>query len=118
MKTLGDSDSFNMSSYFHSKYISKYENYLSVKKVSETVTITSSFYFSGVDKADIEKSFGNLNFSKVGTLKSIPTKCLKVTSDVRSPYLPAIWNQELILNKIFPQELKLAYLQLCIRRST
>ena len=79
--------------------IRKYENHPSVKKISETVTITSTFHFTGVDNTDLEKSIGNLNSSKVQTLKNIPAKCLKVTSDVCSPFLAAIWNQELTLNK-------------------
>ena len=79
-----------------------------MKKISETVTITSTFHFSGVDKAYLEKSIGNLNSSKVVTFINIPTKCLKVTSDIFSPFLEAIWIQELILNKKFPQKLKLA----------
>ena len=61
----------------------------------ETMNITSTFYFPSVDKAEVEKSIGNLNSSKVRTFKSIPTKCLKVTSDICRPFLAAIWNQEL-----------------------
>ena len=34
-------------------------------------------------------------------------QCLKVTSDICSLFLTVIGNQELILNKKFPQELKL-----------
>ena len=79
-----------------------------MRKISETITITPTFHFSGVDKADVEKLIGNLNSSKAGTLKNIPIKCLKVTSDICSPFLAAIWNQELILNKEFSQKLKLA----------
>ena len=88
--------------------IRNYENHPSVKKIRETITITSTFHLSGVDKANVEKSIGNLNFSKVGTFKSILTKCLKVTSDICSPFLAAIFNQELILNEKFAQKLKLA----------
>ena len=111
MKTLGVSDSFNISNYSHSdpvnNAIRNYENHSSVKKIRETITITSTFHFSDVDKADVEKSIGNLNSSKVGTFKNILTKCLKVTSDMCSPFLATIWNQKLILNKKFPQELNL-----------
>ena len=38
----------------------------------------------------------------------MPTKRLKVISDICSLFLTAIWNQELILNKEFPPKLKLA----------
>ena len=53
-----------------------------MKKITKTVT----FHFSGVDKTDVEKSIGNLNYSKVGTFKSISKKCLKVTSDICSQF--------------------------------
>ena len=77
-----------------------------MKKIRET--ITSNFYIADVDRADVEKSIGNSNSSKVGTFKNIPKKCLKVTSDMCNPFLEAIWNQELLLNKKFPQKLRLA----------
>ena len=57
--------------------VRKYENYPGVKKISEAATITSTFHFSSVDKADVEKSIGNLNSSKVGTSKNIPIKYLQ-----------------------------------------
>ena len=58
-----------------------------MRKVNESVTIVSTFHFLGVDKADVEKSFGNLNSSKVETFISIPTKFLKMTSGICSPFL-------------------------------
>ena len=42
------------------------------------------------------------------TFKNIPTKCLKVTSDVCWPFLSAIWNESRAYLKTFPQKLKLA----------
>ena len=87
-----------MSSYSHSDPVSnairKYENHKGVKKISETITITSTFHFSGNDKAGVEKSFGKSKFSKVGTFKNIPAVCLKVTSDIWSLFLVATWNEE------------------------
>ena len=44
----------------------------SVKKIRQIITITSTFYFFGVDKADLQKSIGNLISSKVETFKHIP----------------------------------------------
>ena len=80
-----------------------WQNNSSVKKVNKAIIITSTFHFSGVDKADVEKSIDNLTSSKEGTLKNVSTK---VTSDTCSLFLAAIWNQELFLNKKFPQKLK------------
>ena len=91
-----------------SNAIKKYEIHPSVKKITESVTITSTFNFSGVDKADLGKSIGNLRSSRVGTFKNIPTKCMKVTSNICSLFLAAIWNQELILNEKFPKKQKLS----------
>ena len=70
MSNYSDSDPVNNA-------IRKYKNYSSVKKTSKTITIASTFHFSDFDKADIEKSFGNLNSSKVGTFKNIPRNALK-----------------------------------------
>ena len=61
-----------------------------MKKIRETITITSNFHFSGVDKADVEKSIGNLISSKVGTFKNIPTKCRNMTSGICRPLYAAI----------------------------
>lgn len=83
--------------------IRKYENHPSVK--SETIAITSTVHFSGVDKADEENSTGDLNSSQVGTSENIPRKCLKVTSDECSPFVVTIWNQNHILNKKFMRKL-------------
>ena len=43
-------------------------------------------------------------------------KCLKVTSDIGSPFLAGIWNEEDILNKRFPQKLKVADKTLAYRK--
>ena len=94
-----------MSNYSHSDLvidaIRTRQNNSRVKKISEAITITSAFHFSGVDKADIEKSIDKLKSFKVGTFKNISTK---VTSDTCSLFLAAIWNRELFLNKIFLQK--------------
>ena len=53
---------------------------------------TQFFPVSIVNKADVEKSTGNLNSSEVGAFKNIPTKCFKMTSDICNSFLAAIWN--------------------------
>ena len=75
-------------------------------RICLTTRVFHHFYLHNL--AEIEKSTGNLNSSKVGTFKNIPIKCLKMTSDIYIPFLAAIWNKELILNKKFPQKLKIA----------
>ena len=70
-----------MSNYSHSdpvnNAIRKYKNHPSVKKISETLTITSTFHYSGINKADVEKSIGNLNSSKVELSKTFQQNILK-----------------------------------------
>ena len=43
-----------------------------------------------------------------GTFKNIPTRRLKDVSDICSPILANIWNEELLLNENFSENLKLA----------
>ena len=40
-----------------------------MEKIRKTITVTSAFRFSGAYKAGAGNSIGNLNSSKVGTLK-------------------------------------------------
>ena len=49
-----------------------------------------------------------LNNKKNGTFGNIPTKLLKEVSDICSPALNDIWNNEIITQKSFPNNLKLA----------
>ena len=74
------------------------------KLIAKTRLFSPSLYYLH-DKANVEVSIGNINSSKVGTFKNIPIKCIKVTSDICSLYLEK--NQQLIINKEFPQKLKL-----------
>lgn len=45
-----------------------------MKKIGETVTITSTFLFTAFEKSDVEKSVGNLSSSEVGTFQKNPLK--------------------------------------------
>ena len=79
VKTLGFTDSSNMSNYCHSDRVinvkRKYENDSRVKKISKNISIKLTFHFCGDDTDNVEKSIGNLNSSKVGNFKNIPTNC-------------------------------------------
>ena len=78
-----------------------------MKKINETITITSTFRSPGVDKTDVEKVNANLTSSEVGNFKIILTKCFKVTFNIyKPPFLAANWNGELIFLKKFPQKIK------------
>ena len=76
MKILGVCKNFNIPNY-------------SVNVIRKSMKININIikltlHFAGVDKADVEKSFGNLNFSKVVTFKKHSNKSLKVISDIYS----------------------------------
>ena len=49
-----------------------------------------------------------LNNIKNGTFGNIPAKLLKKVSDICTPALNDIWNNEIITQKFFPNNLKLA----------
>ena len=60
------------------------------------------------EQESILKEIINLDNQKNETFKNIPTRCLKNVSDICSPILANIWNEEILLNKYFPKNLKLA----------
>ena len=68
--------------------IRKFENHPSVQAIKKNVSVNKDFYFSG--------TFGN-----------IPAKLLKEVSDICTPALNDIWNNEIITQKWFPNNLKL-----------
>ena len=61
-----------------------------------------------VDILDIENEINDLDCSKKGTFKNIPPKCLKGAIDVCGPVLLKIWNEVIISQSSYPQNLKLA----------
>ena len=64
-----------------------------------------------MDHESILKEIVNLNNKKNGTFKNIPTRqgcTVKDVSDVCSLVLTNIWNEEILLNKNFLENLKLA----------
>ena len=81
--------------------IKKYELHLRISLIKETVTNNESFHFLPTEQ---ETSITKIN----GTFKSIPTRRLKKVSDICSPILANVWNEEILLNETFPENLKLA----------
>ena len=66
------------------------------------------FTFSSITVEEILSEISSLDSKKAGTFKNIPTKHLKETSDICSEYLLNVWNNEIVLNHCFPDNLKLA----------
>ena len=62
-----------------------------------------------MDHENILKEIINLdNKKKNGNFKNIPARPIKDVSDVCGHVLANIWNDEILLNKNFPENLKLA----------
>ena len=88
--------------------IRKFENYPSVQAIKQNIYVNKDFYFSNTEVSDILKETTALNNKKNGTFGNIPTKLLKEVSDICAPALNDIWNNEIITQKCFPNNLKLA----------
>ena len=88
--------------------IKKFENQPSVQAFKQNISVNKDFYFSITDVSDILKETTALNNKKNGTFGNNPTKLLKEVSDICSPALNDIWNNEIITQKCFPNNLKLA----------
>jgi len=72
------------------------------------VSISNLFYFNQVESDEVLREIKELDSKKNGTHGGIPSKCLKLASEESSPYLTNIWNDEVVVNSTFPNELKLA----------
>ena len=58
--------------------------------------------------SEMTKELPSLNSKKAGTFGNIPTKVLKISSDICNNVLQKIWNSEILGKQCFPQNLKLA----------
>ena len=86
--------------------IRKFENYPSVQAIKQNNSVNKDFYFSKTEVRDVLKENTALNNKKNGTFGNIPTKLLKEVSDICAPALNDIWNNEIITQKCFPNNLK------------
>ena len=92
-----------------SEIIKRFENHPSIRAINENIDIISQrFSFSDINVADIRLEIKNLNSKKACTFMSIPAKHLKQAVNIISEPLMVVWNAEIVKNKKFPKELKLA----------
>ena len=91
-----------------SKAIKKFEDHPSIRDIKKNVSIESAFSFSEVDIAEMLIEIHDLDAKKSGTFGNIPVKRLKEVGDIVAETLVQIWNKEIIQNKKFAVELKLA----------
>ena len=88
--------------------VKKFENHPSILDIKKNVNLTLSFAFSEVGAAEILTEINDLNDKKSGTFMNIPAKRLKEVGDLVAGVLAQIWNEEIIKNKKFAVELKVA----------
>ena len=79
-----------------------------VQAIKENILVNQDFYSSNTKVNDILKGTAVLNNKKNCTFGNILTKLLKEVSDICAPALNDIWNNEIITQKSFPNNLKLA----------
>ena len=88
--------------------ITKFKNHPSIINIKDNVTTEIEFSFSNVNIDEMKLEIKCLNGKKAGTFMNIPTKQLKQVTDIICQPLMNIWNNEIVQNKKFPKNLKLA----------
>ena len=90
------------------KVIKKFENHPSIIEIKRNVTVDEVFSFEKVGVYEMEKLVQGLNNKKAGVHLNIPVSILKKVKRVIVQPLVAIWNNEIVTGKNFPDQLKLA----------
>ena len=89
--------------------LEKFKEHPSVKIIKENVPTESLLHFAKISVSEMTKELSTLNSKKAGTFDNIPTKALKISSDICNKVLQKIWNSEILGKQYFPRNLKLAY---------
>ena len=79
-----------------------------VQAIKQNISVNKNFYFSNTDVSDILKETTAVNNKNNDTFSNIQTKLLKEVSNICAPTSNGIWNNEVITQKCFPNNLKLA----------
>ena len=85
--------------------IRKFENHPSVQAIKQNVSVSQDFYFSNTEVRDVLKETTILKNKRNGTFGNIPVKRLKEVSNICALPLNDIWNEEIITQKSFPNNL-------------
>ena len=88
--------------------IRKFQNHQRVQAIEQNISVNQDFYFSNTEARDILKETTALINKSNGTLGNILTKLLKEVSDICASALNDIWNKDIITQRSFPNNLKLA----------
>ena len=108
---LGDSDSLSPTFHLDNPIniaVEKVKNYPSITLIKNNANVSNNFFFKEVNFSNIFKAISSLNSKKQGTKDGILAKCLKTACSESSSYLTKVWNEEMLTEDSFPQNLKLA----------
>ena len=88
--------------------IEKFKNHPSIITINNNVSPSSQFMFNNVENENMLKEINNLDPKKQGNFCGVPAKCLKIGAEECCTYLTRVWNEELVANCTFPEDLKKA----------
>ena len=111
LNVLGDSDSLSPTFRPDNPVdiaVEKFKNHLSITLIKSNVNVSSNFFSKEVNFFDIFKEISSFNSKKQGTKDGIPAKFLKTACSETCSYLTKVWNEEMLTENSFPQNLKLA----------
>ena len=107
---LGDSDSLSPTFHLDNPVdiaVEKFKNHPSIILIKSNLNFFNNFFLKQVTFSDIFKEISSLNSKKQGTKDGILAKCLKAACSESSSYLTKVWNEEMLTENSFPQNLKL-----------
>ena len=96
--------------------VEKFKYHPSITLIKSNVNASNNFFFKEVNLSDIFKEISSLNSKEQGTKDEIPAKFLKTACLESSFYLTKVWNEEMLTENSFPQNLKLADVVLVFKK--
>ena len=91
-----------------------FQDHPSIKNIREK-NFKSVFSFTHTNEIEIKKIVRGMNVHKTCQLKDIPTKIIKMNSDIFANFICLHFNYSIDIGE-FPQEFKNADINQCIRR--
>ena len=89
--------------------IEKFKNHSSIKLTRDNVDAQETqFEFQRIEDDVLLKKIQNLDPKKSNTFNGILAKCLQATLEVSGNFLTKVWNEEIVMSGLFPDDLKLA----------
>ena len=88
--------------------IKEFEAHPSILKIKEHITIEEEFSFVEVSLETVNKELKALNTKKAFPFMNIPPQQLKDAIGVIDYFIQGIWNNEILVNRKFPDKLKVA----------